>query len=246
MSSHTEEGDEVSEGPVLVVGATGRTGRLIVDRLVERDVSVRALVRDAVKGLEVLPTEVSQYVGDVRRSETLKEPIAGARAMIIATSSSANHGNEAEAVDYFGTCHLIEQAAAADVKWVVFISSIHATRPEHYQDVEPTSLGWKARAEEAIRSSGMPYCIVRPGWLTDGPGGEPLAVSQGDAVEGRISRADLADVCAQLVFLPAAIGKTFEVIASPAGEKSSLASAVAALEPDAEGRRREPSATHRP
>ena len=141
----------MSEGPVLVVGATGRTGRLIVARLIERDVSVRALVRDAVKGREVLPPEVSQYVGDVRRSETLKEPVAGARAMIIATCSSADHGNEAEAVDYLGTCHLIEQAAAADVEWVVFISSIHATRPEHYQDVEPTSLGWKARAEEAIR-----------------------------------------------------------------------------------------------
>ena len=120
---------------------------------------------------------------------------------------------------------------------ILFVSTIHATRPEHYQDVEPTSLGWKARAEEAIRGSRMPYCIVRPGWLTDGPGGEPLAVSQGDTVEGRISRADLADVCTQLLSLRAAIGKTFEVIAAPAGERSSLASAVAALEPDAEAGR---------
>jgi uncharacterized protein YbjT (DUF2867 family) len=224
----------VSEGPVLVVGATGRTGRLIAARLIERDVSVRALVRDAVKGLEVLPTEVSQYVGDVRRSETLKEPVAGARAMIIATCSSTDNGNEAEAVDYLGTCHLIEQAAAADVRWVVFISSIHATRPEHYQDVEPTSLGWKARAEEAVRNSRVPYCIVRPGWLTDEAGGEPLAVSQGDTAEGRISRADLADICTHLLFLPGASGKTFEVIASPAGQTPHIASAVAALAPDAE------------
>ena len=224
----------MSEGPVLVVGATGRTGREIVARLIERDVSVRAVVRDAVKGLEVLPPELSQYLGDVRRSETLREPVAGARAMIIATCSSADHGNEAEAVDYLGTSHLIEQAAAADVEWVVFISSIHATRPEHYQDVEPTSLGWKARAEEAIRSSGVPYCIVRPGWLTDGAGGEPLAMSQGDTVEGRISRADLADVCMQLLFLPEASGKTIEVIASPSGETPRIASAVAALAPDAE------------
>jgi uncharacterized protein YbjT (DUF2867 family) len=224
----------VSEGPVLVVGATGRTGRLIIARLIERGVSVHALVRDAVRGGELLPADVSQYVGDVRRSETLTEPVAGARAMIIATCSSPDHGNEAEAVDFFGTCHLIEQAAAADVKWVVFISSIHATRPEHYQDVEPTSLGWKARAEEAIRSSGVPYCIVRPGWLTDGAGGEPLAVSQGDTAEGRISRADLADVCTHLLFLPGASGKTFEVIASPDGQTPRIPSAVAALAPDAE------------
>jgi uncharacterized protein YbjT (DUF2867 family) len=225
----------VSEGPVLVVGGTGRTGRLIVARLVERGIPVGALVRDATKGREVLPPEVSQYVGDVRRSDTLSEPIADARALVIATcSSGAEHGNDAEAVDYFGTRHLIEQAAAADVERVLFISTIHTTRPEHYQDVEPTSLGWKARAEEAIRNSGVPYCIVRPGWLTDEAGGEPLAVSQGDTAEGRISRADLADACAQLLMRPEAIGKTFELIASPAGQTSGLASAVAALAPDAE------------
>ena len=224
-----------AEGPVLVVGATGRTGRLIVKRLAERGVPVRALVRDEARGREVLPADVPQFVGDVRRSETLAEAVAGARAVVVATcSTGTEQGNDAEAVDYHGTSHLVEQAAAAGVERVMFVSTIYATRPEHYQNVEPTSLGWKARAEEAIRSSGVSYCIVRPGWLTDAAGGDPLAVSQGDTAEGRISRADLADACARLLFLDQATGKTFELVASPAGEASGLASAVAALAPDAE------------
>jgi uncharacterized protein YbjT (DUF2867 family) len=119
------------------------------------------------------------------------------------------------------------------VDLVVFVSTIYATRPEHYQDVEPTSLGWKARAEELIRGSGVPYCIVRPGWLTDGDGGEPLVLSQGDTAEGRISRADLAYVCTDLLLLPEARGRTFEVVAVPGGQGSNLASAVAALAADA-------------
>src|SRR5215207_8824196 len=192
----------MSERPVLVVGATGRTGRLIVGRLLQRGVPVRAMVRDAAKGREILPPEVPRVVGDVRRADTLAEPVAGAGAVIVATCSSADPGNDAETVDYYGTCHLMPETAAAGVDLVVFISTIYATRPEHYQDVEPTSLGWKARAEEVIRSSGIAYCIVRPGWLTDGAGGEPLAVSQGDTAEGRISRADLAAACTQLVLLP--------------------------------------------
>jgi uncharacterized protein YbjT (DUF2867 family) len=220
------------EAPVLVVGATGRTGRLIVGRLLERGVSVRALVRDAAKGDEVLRSEVPQFVADVRRVETLMEPMAGVSAVIIATCSSAERDNNAEMVDYFGTRNLIEQAAAADVELVVFISTIYASRSEHYQDVEPTSLGWKARAEEVIRGSGIPYCIIRSGWLTDGGGGEPLAVSQGDTAEGHISRADLANVCTQLLFVPEARGKTFEVVAAPTVQASSLASAVTALTPD--------------
>jgi uncharacterized protein YbjT (DUF2867 family) len=220
------------EAPVLVVGATGRTGRLIVGRLLERRVSVRAVVRDAAKGGEVLPSDVPQFVADVRRAETLMEPMAGVGAMIIATCGSAHSDNDAEKVDYYGTRNLIEQAVAADVELVVFISTIYASRPEHYQDVEPTSLGWKARAEEVTRESGIPYCIVRSGWLTDGGGGQPLAVSQGDTAEGRISRADLADLCTQLLFVPEARGKTFEVVAAPAGQASSLRSAITALAPD--------------
>ena len=224
----------MSEGPVLVVGATGRTGRLIVGRLVERRVSVHALVRDPAKGREVLPPDVPQFVGDVRRSETLTEPMAGARSVISVACGGAERDNSLEMVDYSGTRHLIQQASAADVDLVVFVSTIYASRPDHYEDVEPTSLGWKARAEEVIRGSRLPYCIIRPGWLTNGAGGEPLTVSQGDTAEGRISRADLADVCTQLLFLPDARGKTFEVVAARAGQAPSLASAIAALEPDAD------------
>ena len=223
-----------AQGPVLVVGATGRTGRLIVARLIERGVPVRALVRDAARGAEILPAGVEQFVGDVRRSETLAEPVAGAQAVVIASCSSADPGNEAETVEYFGTGHLVEQAAAAGVEQVIFVSSIHATRPEHYQNVEPTSLGWKARAEEVVRGSGVPYCIVRPGWLTDEAGGEPLAVSQGDTTEGRISRADLAEACAELLFCAEATGKSIDLVAAPAGQTGGLRTAVGALSPDAE------------
>src|SRR5271165_424838 len=113
---------QMSEGPVLVVGATGRTGRLIVGRLAERRVPVRALVRDAAKGRE-LPPDVPRYLGDVRRGETLSEPMAGVRSVIIAACGSAERENSAVIVDYHGTRNVIQQAAAADVDLVVFIST---------------------------------------------------------------------------------------------------------------------------
>lgn len=221
-----------SQRPVVVVGATGRTGRLIVDHLLERHTPVRALARDAAKGEEVLPPQVPQFVADVRQVETLREPMAGARAVIIAICGGAERANSAELVDYHGTRNLIEQAVAADVELVVFISTIYASRPEHYEDVEPTSLGWKAKAEEIVRGSGIPYCIIRSGWLTDKEGGEPLAVSQGDTAEGQISRADLAGLCTQLLYAPEARGKTFEVIAARGGQAASIPAAVTALAPD--------------
>ncbi len=224
---------DLSKRPVVVVGATGRTGRLIVDRLLERGIAVRALVRDAAKGDKLLPPAVQKFVGDARSSHTLIAPMDGAGAVLIATAGGSGHENTAELVDYFGTLNLIRQAVASQVDLVVYVSTLGATRPAHSMDVEPNSLGWKAMAEEIIRSSGVPYCIVRAGWLTDAAGGEPLSVSQGDTADGRISRTDLADVCAQLLLLTSARGKTIDVVASREAPALSLEAAVAAAAPDA-------------
>jgi len=226
---HNDPGQR--EGPVLVAGATGRTGRLIVDRLVERNIPVHALVRDPDKG-QMLPTGVQQFVGDVRRAETLSEAMTGARALIIAATGSTGIANSAELVDFFGTQNLIEQAAAANVDLVVYISSIYTTHPEHYQDVEPGSLGWKARGEEVVRGSGLGYCIVRAGWLTDDAGGEPLVLSQGDMADGHLTRADLADVCVQVLLLDDVRGKTFEVVATRGADGADLGAAIAGLHLD--------------
>ena len=159
--------------------------------------------------------------------------MAGSRAVIIATCGSAGHDNSAELVDFLGTQSLIRQAAASDVALVVFTSSIYVTRPDHYQDVDPQSLGWKARGEEVVRRSGLGYCIVRAGWLTDDDAGDPLVLSQGDVAEGHLSRADLADVCVRALLLGEAQGKTFEVVAAHDGEDADLEAAIAALPADA-------------
>lgn len=217
--------------PVLVAGATGRTGRLIVERLLADGVPVRALVRDAAKAA-TLPAGTECVVGDLRRPETLADAVSGARAVIIATTGSGALDDSAELVDFLGTRSLAREAAEAGVDLVVDISSIYATRPEHYLDADPESLGWKARGEEAVRAAGVDYCIVRAGWLTDDGGGEPLAFSQGDVAEGHLSRADLADVCVGVLALGAARGKTFEVVAAHHGSGTALRNAVAALSAD--------------
>jgi len=224
---------DLSKRPVMIVGATGRTGRLIVERLIERGITVHALVRDEAKGRAMLPSGVRQFIGDVRSSHTLMAPMSGAGAVIIANSGGAQRENSAELVDYFGTGNLLRQAAGTHVELIVFVSNIGATGPAHYMDVEPSSMGWKARAEEIVRRSGIPYFIIRSGWLTDGPGAEPLSVSQGDTAEGRLSRSDLADVCIRALLLPQARGKTIDVIAAPAGSTTeSLESAIATAAPD--------------
>ena len=55
----------------FVAGATGQTGRRIVQELVKRNIPVRALVRNLEKGRETLPPEAELIVGDVLKPETI-------------------------------------------------------------------------------------------------------------------------------------------------------------------------------
>jgi hypothetical protein len=64
-------GGHESPGKVLVVGATGETGKLVVPRLLERGYAVRAFVRDAVKGRKLLGGNVELATGDIRMPATI-------------------------------------------------------------------------------------------------------------------------------------------------------------------------------
>src|SRR5690349_19736304 len=67
---------------IAVLGATGRTGRLVVAELLRRGHELVAVVRDAERA--GLPGEVALVVGDVRRAEVLARAVTGADAVVSA------------------------------------------------------------------------------------------------------------------------------------------------------------------
>ncbi|MBE9047820.1 CIA30 family protein [Pleurocapsales cyanobacterium LEGE 10410] len=72
-------------------------------------------------------------------------------------------------------------------------------------------LTWKLRGEEAIKSSGLTYTIVRPCALTEQLGNKALYAEQGDNLRGQVSREAIAQLCIEAIALPEAVNKTFEV-----------------------------------
>lgn len=94
-------------------------------------------------------------------------------------------------------------------------------------------LTWKLRGEDALRSSGIPYTIVRPCGMTEEAGGKPLIFDLGDNIKGLVSREDIADLCVEVLDIPQANKVTFEVKAAKEGERQQdLKSLFAALNPD--------------
>nr|MBA3920438.1 NAD(P)H-binding protein [Nostocaceae cyanobacterium] len=55
----------------FVAGATGQTGRRIVQELIDRGIPVRALVRDLELAKTILPSTAELVVGDVLHKDSL-------------------------------------------------------------------------------------------------------------------------------------------------------------------------------
>jgi len=142
---------------------------------------------------------------------------------------NAKAKNSPEQVDAQGVSNLVA-AAPKDLKRFVFVSSCGILR----KDKPPFSLlnafgvlDAKQKGEEAIIRSGLPYTIIRPGRLIDGPftsydlntllkaktGGKlGVVVGTGDTLSGDTSRIDVASACVECLDNPVTAGKIFELV----------------------------------
>ncbi|MBE9129421.1 CIA30 family protein [Coleofasciculus sp. LEGE 07081] len=70
-------------GVILVAGATGGVGKRVVQRLLERDYRVRALVRDTHRGREMLGEKVELFDADITIPETLTPALMDSVSAVI-------------------------------------------------------------------------------------------------------------------------------------------------------------------
>lgn len=225
-------------GPVLVVGGTGRTGRHVVGKLLERGYTVRVLTRDPSRARERLDEGTEVFGGDVTQAGNVEGAMRGADGAVVIVESAVSDDapNSPERAHYGGTLNVVAGALAdGGSAQVVLVSQIYVTRPERYPEVRSV-IHWRGRAEEALRDSGLPYTIVRPSWLTGGPGGrEGVRLEQGDSGDGRVSREDVAEACVEALLNEEARGKTFELYNETGEPPSDWAALFAALDDDNPG-----------
>jgi uncharacterized protein YbjT (DUF2867 family) len=136
---------------ILVTGATGLTGSLVIRQLSEQQVPSRALVRDPgrASALTTLP-RVEIVAGDLGRPETLGKALAGVeRAMLISSSDPAMAHVQ---------CSFIDAAAGAGVSHVVKLSGIMPALDSPFRFAR-----MHAQIEQHLAASGMAYTNLRAG-----------------------------------------------------------------------------------
>jgi uncharacterized protein YbjT (DUF2867 family) len=199
----------------FVAGATGETGRRIVQQLVERQIPVRALVRDSQKARELLPSEVEIVVGDVQQADRRGELIGDCTVLLCATGARPSFNpTEPLLVDYWGTKNLIDAAKAKGIEHFVLVTSLCVSNFFHPLNLFWLILFWKKQAEAYLMASGLTYTIVRPGGLKNEDNANAIKMSSADTLsEGNIPRTKVATVCVESLFYPEAKNKILEIIA---------------------------------
>ncbi|PSO54951.1 MAG: epimerase [Cyanobacteria bacterium QS_7_48_42] len=206
----------------LVAGSTGSTGQRIVKELVQRDIPVRALVRNLEKGKEVLPQEAELVVGDVLKPESLTEALSDCTVLLCAIGASPSLDPTGPyQVDYQGTKNLVDAAKAKGIEHFVIVSSLCVSQFFHPLNLFWLVLYWKQQAEKYISESGLTYTIVRPGGLRNEDTPDPIVMSPPDTMfDGSIPREKVAQVCVESLFQSAAANKTVEIVSKQEATQS--------------------------
>ena len=157
-------------GRVLVVGATGGCGRAAYHAcLAQGFQDVRCLVRSRERGRSVLGDQAALVVGDATELHTLQAAMQGVTHVIICLGRRRKEaGSSAQSIDYQGTVNVLTASqAAGSVQRIVYVTSTSVDSPKKpfirvLNLLGGMGLGWKLRAEQALRDSGIPYVVVRP------------------------------------------------------------------------------------
>jgi uncharacterized protein YbjT (DUF2867 family) len=224
---------------IVVAGATGRTGKVVVELLKAEGAKVRAFSRNVEKAKAEV-AGVEWVAADVKDPASIKGIATGADRMVIALGSNSfrDPSNAPELVDNRGVALLAAEAKAAGLKHVVLVSSAGVTRAQpgtgNFEKIMYNVMTSKLAGENALRASGVGYTILRPVGLWDKPGGQlGIAFLPGDTpVTAMIARADVAAVAVNALVNPDARNKTFTLLNTAQPQVDAWKSALGAIPKD--------------
>ena len=200
---------------VLIVGANGKIGKMIVDKLHESDQhSVRAMVRKPeqanaldMKGVEACLTDLEGPI------EAIQNALEGIDAVIFSAGSGGKTGyDKTLAIDLDGAVKVMDAAKEVGVDRFVMVSAMNSDDRAAWdnEEMKPYNIA-KYYADRCLKQSGLTYTILRPGLLKDDPATGKIEVAT-NLPGGAISREDVAEVAIASLSNEATFNKEFDLL----------------------------------
>jgi uncharacterized protein YbjT (DUF2867 family) len=189
---------------ILVIGATGLTGSLVLKRLKERQVPVRVLVRSNHHSddLNILNTDI--IYGDLSDTESLRKAMKGVKSIYL-VSSIAEEAFELQK-------NAIDVASELNGPRVVRLSAVGAN-----QKAKPRISRIHGDLDKYLKDSGVDYTILCPHFFMQNLVPQAITIAEdgdlyapaGDGKIGFIHAEDIADAAVEALLDEKHTGKTY-------------------------------------
>jgi uncharacterized protein YbjT (DUF2867 family) len=213
----------MSDGVVLIMGGTRSTGLQAARALLRRSVPVRILARDPGAALKRIGPQAEIVPGDITKMDTLVPAFDGVSHLIFTAgvrSGRLARESVVRATEYEGVLNTLEAARSRSFSGrFVYMTSIGIARKSLFvlglNIWKGNTIHWRRRAEDAIRSSGFDYTVVRAAFLLNRPPDRrAICIRQAESpltLHECIARADVAEALVAAVYHPDASHATFEI-----------------------------------
>lgn len=192
---------------LLVTGATGQLGSLVVKHLLAKVPAeqIAVSVRDPQKAVHLKEAGVDVRKGDFTQPDTLQSAFQGIDRLLIISSGDGERVKQ----------HLnaIEAAKAANVSFIAYTSVANA------KESQLNLANDHVRTEEAILASGIPHVFLRNNWYVENEkdtilasvNGAPFISPIGEGKVGWATRDDYAEAAANALIQPAHDQEIYEL-----------------------------------
>lgn len=204
---------------VFVTGGTGYLGRAVIDLLLARGHSVRALVRP--ESVERVPARAIPVVGNALYGDTFQDAVRPGDVFVQLVGTphpGPGKAKQFEAIDLVSGLESCRIAKARGVRHFVYLSVAHPAPVMH------AYIGVRTRVERRLAEDDLPRTVLRP-WYVVGPGhrwplmllplywlGERLEGSRDAARRlGLVRRAEMVRAIVAAVEDPAPTAKVVDV-----------------------------------
>lgn len=193
---------------IVVTGATGQLGRLVIQSLLTKlpASQIVAAVRNPARAADLAALGVQVRKADYTDPASLEAAFQGAEKVLLISSSAVGQRAPQHR-------NAIDAAKKVGISLLAYTSILHA-------DASPLGLAVEHLATETyLRESAVPFVLLRNGWFTENYLASVQPALQhgafiGSAGEGRIAsaaRADYAEAAAVALTTPGQAGKVYEL-----------------------------------
>ncbi|PYE36582.1 SDR family oxidoreductase [Psychrobacter fozii] len=207
---------------ILVIGANGQIGKIVVELLHNQDRPVVAMVRSKPQAEKLENMGVEVVVGDLETD--FEHAFKDCDKVVFSAGSGGNTGDDKTLlIDLWAAKKAVDYSLKEGIQHFVMVSGLGAQDPDEFESEIKPYLVAKYFADYYLIESGLEYTILRPGSLTNENGTGLVRTTRAESFkELIIPREDVAATITYCLNADNTKGKTFELYSGKESIRESL------------------------